>query len=317
MNAGGMWALLRVLAPRVLKAFFENAGTHLAASIAFRVLFSLFPLAIVLAAVFSLVADTLDVRTDVVDALVRQMPLTEEGRSSLRRLLEQSIEGMGTVGILGLVGLVWAASGMMSAVRTALNRAWEVDDARPWLVGKAVDVLLVFGVAVVVATSVALNVTVRLAQRVVDWIGIGTTLAQVALGVLAPFVLVLLVAATAYRLVPAAESQLRDVVPAAALVAAVFTAGQFLFSLYLDHFGRYNAIYGSFGAVIALMFFVYLVSLVFLVGAHVAALAPDARMEVVRRGADDESQSVPFSVRMKHALRGLVFRETTRRHRPP
>lgn len=142
--------------------------------------------------------------------------------------------------------------------------------------------------------------TVRLAQRAVDRIGFGTTLAQVALGVLVPFVLVLLVTATAYRVVPAAESQLRDVVPAALLVAAVFTAGQFPFSLYLDHFGRYNAIYGSFGAVIALMFFVYVVALVFLAGAHAAALVPVAREEV-RRPADDEGQSSSMSVRMKRA----------------
>lgn len=310
-----MWRLVRVLVPRAVKAFFENDGTHLAASIAFRVLFSLFPLAIVLAAVFSLVADALGVRPDVVDALVRQMPLTDDGRSELRRLLEQSIEGMGAVGILGLVGLVWAASGMMSAVRTALNRAWDVNDARPWLVGKAVDVLLVFGVALVVATSVALNVIVRLAQRVVDWIGIGTTLANVALGVFAPFVLVLLVTATAYRFVPAAEPRLRDVVAAAAFVAAVFAAGQFLFSLYLENFGRYNAIYGSFGAVVALMFFVYLVALVFLLGAHLAALVPVAREEVPRQ-RPAEGPSSPLSVRAKHALRGLVVREPARRDKP-
>ena len=64
------------------------------------------------------------------------------------------------------------------------------------------------------------------------------------------------------------------------------------------------------------MFFVYLVALVFLLGAHLAALVPDAREEVLRQGADHEPQSVPVSVRTRRALRGLVIREPVRRDKP-
>ena len=300
-------AVVRAVLGRALSRFLRHGCTHLAASITFRVLFAIFPLAIVLGAIFGVVSDLAGFRPDVVDAIVQNAPLDEDGSRRLRRILEDAA-GNSSVGLLGAVGLVWAASGMMAAVRAALNRAWDAEDTRPWLVGKAVDVLLVFGASLVVVVAVALNLTVRLAQELVEHLSLDFGIAEALLGLVAPFVLVFLVVAVVFRVVPTVSPPISQLVGPAIFVAAVFTAAQIAFAFYLQNVARYDAIYGSLGAGAAFMFFVYLASLVFLFGAEIAAVAPDVRAELRSAGDDGAEAPTPFAERMKQALRGLVLR---------
>ena len=290
-----------------IRRFFRDGSTHFAASISFRVLFSLFPLAIVLGAVFSVVSELAGFGPDVVDSIVRNAPLDNDGSRRLRRMLEEAAENS-SVGLLGAAGLVWAASGMMAAVRAALNRAWDADDTRPWLVGKAVDVLLVFGTALVIVVSVALNLTVRVAQELVERIGIGIGAAHALLGLVAPFLLSLLVVVALYRIVPAVSPRLLHLIAPAVFVAATFSAAQVAFAFYLQNVARYDAIYGSLGAVAAFMFFIYLASLVFLFGAELAAAAARVSEEPSTGDAGATRPTAPLAERVKDVLRGLVVR---------
>lgn len=299
--------LVRGIVGRALREFFRDGCTHLAGSIAFRVLFSLFPLAIVLGALFGIISSAAGFRPDVIDAIVENVPLDDEGSRSLRRVLEEAAENS-SVGLVGAVGLIWAASGMMTAVRTALNLAWDVEERRPWLIGKVVDVLLVFTSSVVILASVALNLTVRLAQELVADVGIGVGAAQALLGLAAPFLLGFFVVIALYRIVPPVSPLLSDLVAPALVVAAVVTAAQSGFAWYLENVGRYNAVYGSLGAAVAFMFFVYLASLVFLFGAEVAAASPRVRDELRRGNRGTEENGPPLAERAKQALRGLVAR---------
>jgi membrane protein len=143
---GRLWKFVSTLVTRAVAEFLEDDCGHLAAAIAYRVLFSLFPLAIVLAGVFGIVVNVTGTRADVVDLIVRQAPLSHNGDRRLRDLLEGATSSRSAFGLLGIVGIVYAASGMMAAIRTALNRAWDVDEPRPFLKGKLVDVGLILAV---------------------------------------------------------------------------------------------------------------------------------------------------------------------------
>ena len=110
-------------------------------------LFSIFPLAIVLTGILGIVVQLTGLQADLVDTIVRNVPVSASGEEQLRSLLEGATSSYSALGLLGVLGLVWAASGMMAAVRVALNAAWDVDEARPFLKGKLIDVGLVFMVA--------------------------------------------------------------------------------------------------------------------------------------------------------------------------
>lgn len=234
------------LTQRTLSEFRDDRCPQLGAAISYHVLFSLFPLAIVLAAVFGIVVRATGIRADVVDAIARNLPLSPSGEDSLRHTLRGATGSLSTFGLLGLLGVVISASGMMAALRTALNAAFDVEDSRPFLRGKLIDLGLVAGAGLAALVSVGLTVAVRIVggeSNAQAQASAGGGWASWVLGVLVPFVFSFAIVFGLYRLVPAARVRSRHAAPAAAGVAALFVLAENLFALYLRNFGHYNVVY--------------------------------------------------------------------------
>jgi membrane protein len=313
---------LRRLVPQVAKnavaEFSDDHCAQYASSIAYHVLFSIFPLAIVLAAVFGLVVQATGTRADVVDSIAGYVPLSSSGDQTFRNLLEGATGGLSALGLLGLVGVFYAASGMMGSIRLALNQAWDVDDYRPFLKGKLVDVSLVLAAAGLGLLSVGLTVAVRVVGDAAGSVP-GGSWVRFVLAVLVPFVTSTAVVLFLYRVVPAASVRLADALPGAVSTSVVFVLLENLFALYVQHFTNYNAVYGSLGAIIAFMFFVYLCSLAFLLGAEVASEWPRVRAQLARGEAGGGETSgaeapdgAPLVEKARRALKGLWVDERGR-----
>jgi membrane protein len=284
---------------RSLVEFARDRCSQHAASIAYHALFSLFPLAIVLAAASSLVLHATGSRADVVDTIVGNLPLSPTGARDIRELLLGETSTTAGLGLIAIIGLIYSASGMMAALRTALNSAWDVEQPRPFLKGKLIVLGLVFAVATLGMGSLALTIAARFLgahAAVPGW-------ASWAAGVLLPLVLAFGVSLFLYRIIPAADVRVRDAWRAALLVAVLLVLLQNLFALYVGNFAHYNAIYGSLGAVIAFMFFVYLAAELFLLGAEMASEWPRVRGELER--GETPHDRPPLATQLKAVLRGL------------
>lgn len=288
-------AFVRRLARRAGKEFRNDHCPQLAAAIAYHVLFSIFPLAIVLVGLLTVVLHAAAAQAEVLDAIVRNVPLSAEGKDQLRSLLDGATSGPGALGLLGIIGLVWSASGMMAAIRLALNLAWDTKQTRRFVHGKLIDVLLIFAVALLALLSLGLTVLVRVVARygsasgLPGPLGAGADWATWLLGALVPLLLAFAAILFLYRVVPADPTRVRDLWPGALLAATGFVVVQNLFALYLEHFDSYNAVYGSLGAIIAFLFFVYLASNVFLFGGEVASAWPHVRSELQHEPTNDGS----------------------------
>ena len=128
MAAAPAW--LRQAVALLRRAFAEFRADHcpqLAAAISYHVLFSLFPLAILAVGIIGLVTQDAHARDAVMTAVLKVVPLSGHGRQQLRRLIGSVGGGAGALGLLGLIGVIWSASGVMAAVRTALNVAWDTE----------------------------------------------------------------------------------------------------------------------------------------------------------------------------------------------
>jgi membrane protein len=294
---------------------YADGGPHVAGAIAFRVLFSIFPLVIVLAGIFGIVVQAAGIQADVVDTVLANVPLTEDGKRDLRALLEGATGSWSGLGLIAIVGLLWSGSGMMGAIRYALNRAWDVEDTRPYVQGKLVDLLLVLGAGLLVALafvfSVGARVSAAYASSALDEIGIGAGAITWLIGLLVPAVLAFLAVAFLYQVVPAARPPGRMVLTSAAFVGVGFAGLQALFGVYLAHVKDFNAVYGSLGAVVAFLFFVYLSASLFLLGAEAAAAVPEVRRELERGEAVDDAGTPRFRQALG-LLRGLVVRSPSR-----
>lgn len=274
---------MTLLSGRSVVEFFDDDGPQLAAAISFHVLLSIFPLLILLLALTGALADQHTVRENILKLVATYIPLSDQGRQSLAHLLGQMQSGSAGLGVLGLLGVVIAASGMMTATRRGLTRAWDAEVSRGLLRGKLLDLALVAVAAVVLGLSFGLTLAVRMARS-------GSHAAAQALGPLGPlaeaagwlvgFAVPLLLAfclfAFFYTVVPStsAQSRLATAWPGALVGALGFQLLKEGFAVYLDHFAHYQAVYGSLGAAAAFIFFVYLSANAFILGAEVASEYP-------------------------------------------
>lgn len=295
-----------MLVERSVREFLDDRCIQSAAAISYWALFSLFPLAILAVAVLGLVLRDDTLRDELLEFILDNIPVSEEGSTDLESLLRSVTSNRSTFGFLGLLALFWTASGLMGAIRDALNHVWDTA-SRPPLRGKLLDFLLVLAVAAGLIVSVGLSVGLQLAEDeladLVPLLSAGFVVFRFL-----PIALTFATAAFLYRVVPDAPTSLRTVWPGALVAALGFEAAKYGFAFYLENFGRYNAIYGSLGAVIAFLFFVYLAANILLFGAEIASEYPRVKDAPLDEG-EDEGPSQPLRVRLAGAARGLLFRQ--------
>ena len=179
------------------------------------------------------------------------------------------------VGLIALVVALWGATGVMSSVRKALAVIYDDGVTYSFARGKLVDAALVVGVLLAMVVSVGLSVLEQLAARAsrnverwLDWQpgGVGFVL-----GTLVPAVVTAAVFALLYRYLPRKGPTWRAAVYGAAGAAIACQAIQFGLSWYLAGPADFTRLYGSAGAVLAFLLFVYLSAAAFLVGALTAS----------------------------------------------
>jgi membrane protein len=283
--------------------FFAARGTQHAAGIAYRVLFSLAPLAIVLVSVFGLVLQDDDVREGVVDAVVDVLPVDDSGREDVESAIEQIATPASAAGFISLLVFLWAASGMMAAIRRGLEAVMGVAEGRAAVPSKLVDLALVGGTALLVVVSLALGLVVRLANEAVHElataIGVGGTVVEGSISFGLPFVLWLVTVLVLYRFVPAAGLGLRDSLAGAVVTAVLMLGISLATDLVYRNTTEWSLIYGSLTSVLIFLYAVYLYAVALLFGAAVAS----------EWSLPHERSDEPLGARVRRGFRGLFARE--------
>ena len=198
-------------------------------------------------------------------------------------------KGGGTLGfgfILGLVISLWTANAGMKALFDALNIVYDEREKRSFVVLNAQSIAFTLGgiafILLALGGIVALPV-------VLDFVGLSSgTEWLLALGrwpvLLAAVVLGL---ALIYRYGPSRErAQWKWITPGSLVAAVLWLVVSMLFSWYVSSFGNYNETYGSLGAVIGFMTWIWLSSIVILMGAEINA-------EIEHQTATDTTEGAP------------------------
>jgi membrane protein len=268
-----------------------TGASDVAAAIAYRVLFALAPLTVALASVFGLLLQNQELEKDVVNKIVSVLPVKSHDVS-------EAIQNIATpasaAGLVSLIVLVWAASGMMTTIRTSLERTMGVEEERGLVRGKLVDLSLVAATALLVLASVGIGLVTQFVDSLVTGlagaVGLhGSVLKSVVAKVL-PLLLWTATLLLVYRVVPAKRPRRVDAL-AGAIVAAVLLlvlslAAGFIYS----HATRWSFIYGSLTSLFVFLYSVYLFASAMLFGAAFATEwsrphppNPDSRLARARR----------------------------------
>jgi membrane protein len=201
------------------------------------------------------------------------------------KFLRETIEAFSDVGLGAIATCVvivfWAGSWVFAVIERALNRIWG-SVSRTFLHGRALTVGMVGLVGLLLASSVLVTsvlvafreMAVRLSPRQLErytlLASVGSAFWQVLFAALSYLVTVALFVLV-YRFMPKAEVTLRDTLPGAFLAGALWEIAKYIFASSLNYF-HYDQIYGSVGAVVAVLTWSYVSSLILLFGAQLTAV---------------------------------------------
>ncbi len=298
---------------RSLTRFADARGSRGSAAIAYYVLLSLFPFMLLMASVAGLVLSDPDTRADFVEAVTDILPLSESGADGLESALRGVSDNAGTVGLVSLVALLWSASGMMGAIRGSLDDIDPDIEPRPFARGKAVDLLMVFVAVVLLAASAGLTVATRIRSGAAeDLVGVGGALFETG-KVVVPIVLGTALLIIVLRWVPTRGPDVKDLWPACVGGAVLLWALSVGFAAFIEHFGRYNVIYGSLAAVVVFLIYVYLAANLVLLTAAFAA-----EWRGIRTGKPGTEPGPGLGEEVWRFIRGLFVRDDgPRTPKPP
>lgn len=285
--AVGRWPLGRA-ALGAVGGYTRHATSQFAAAISYRVLFSLVPLVSFVTAL----ADALlpDKQRDAIADWLASIVPGQALDSSVQGALGGSRVPPTIAGLVALAVLLWAASGMMGAIRIAFRVVWENDLRRTFVESKALDFVLVLGVGLVAIASLGgtliVHVLAELGRDLSEVFGSdtdGRVLAAVS-EVLTSGALTYGVLFVLYRYVPPVRPPVRAVWLPALLATVGFHVATAVYGFYLARFGDVTSVYGPLAAVLGFLLVVYVGVLVLLLGAELVAAWPERGSDESERG---------------------------------
>jgi membrane protein len=278
---------------RVVDGVKKHDVSGLAAEMAYRFLFAVFPFGLFVAALGAFVATAVHIDNpadQILGGLGDNLPpaIADAIRPELERLFNSASAQLLSI---GAIAALWAATGGTNALVKGMHRAYDVPEQRPFLIRYVVALGLTLLAAVgVIASFVTIVGGAMLTQQLAAQLGLGDQAFAVVQLLRWPAVFVVLTAAVAilYRYAPSIVVPWRWIIAGAALFTVGWIVATAALGFYAGNVADYGATYGSLGAVIVLMLWFYVTAAMLLIGAEFSAslareLSPN---EIQRRGEE-------------------------------
>jgi membrane protein len=260
-----------------VERFLEHLGFQAAAATAYQSFLSLFPLLILSVSFASWALDE-EQRHRLAQQITDFFALAPDGTKAVSEALSAVSKQSLSVGLIGAALLAWTGTSAIGQVRTAVERAFDVERSDPLGIrGRARDLLLlpVFALLILLAAATAAvhSISVEIAQRIgrhsslLGWLA---NLAESAAGPVLLFVLCFLSLLIAYTVLPRSRPPTRDRVVGALLAGAALVGLLLGYAAVLNRSARLGAIYGSLASTAILLILLQFGAAVLFAGAEMA-----------------------------------------------
>jgi membrane protein len=275
-QAKEVWKLgglsVKELARRVIHEMLQDDCFGRAAQLAYYFLFALFPFFLMLTTLLGYlpVPNLMD---RILEMLGQMLP------GEALQLVQENVRDLVTKprgGLLsfGLLAALWTSSSAITAIIDALNRAYDVEEGRPWWKVRIIAILLTVGLSLFMIVSIVLlTFGPQIGGWIADQVGLGRAF-QIAWNLLRwPVIIGFLILAMAliYYVAPDVEQDWHWITPGSIMAVIGWLLASLGFSYYVNNFGSYNATYGTIGAVIVLLTWMYVSGFFILVGGEINA----------------------------------------------
>lgn len=279
--------LRTLISIRALRAaveeFLRDDALGLAAQLAFFLILALFPFILVLVSLMGTFSSP-ELANSILQYFQEVMP--QQVYEIIETYTIDIISGNNPAPNLFSIGLVitlWSASGAFAALIDALNKAYDVEETRPFWKVRGIALLMTLGLSVMILMGVLLLVAGQPIGKVVaDIFGLGSVFELVWNIARWPAALLFMVLTVAllYYFAPDAEQPFRWITPGGFVGVLLWVLASIGFRFYVSNFGSYDQTYGSIGAVIILLLYLYISSLTILFGAELNATLVRLKEEI-------------------------------------
>ena len=272
--------VLRVLYDAIMR-FSEDDGWAIASHIALSILTSLFPFLIFVTALAGFFGSK-SLADDVAHLLLQTWPqqVAAPIANEIHNVLTQTRSGLLTISVI--LAIYFSSNGV-AAVRTGLNRAYNVRDSRPWWLLRLESIAYVFVGAFALLTLAFLVVLAPLIWTALLRFAPGLEPLDrlITVGRFTVAILVLLLALVlVHKFLPAGRRSLRDIAPGILLTLAMWIAAGIAFGSYLAEFARnYVTTYAGLASVMIALVFLYMIASIFIFGGELNAAILGAKRE--------------------------------------
>lgn len=259
---------------QLLYSIKEDNVTALGAQLSYYLVLSIFPFLIFF---LNILSYTPIAREDVLHSIIVIMPLdTQKIISSL--IIETINTSSETLLSLSAITGIWAASkGIMALIRS-LNKAYDVEETRTYF--ELRGIAIIFTLALLVLLTMVLLTLVFgevLGNRLFDFLGITQKfiIFWQYFRVIISLSFMILIFTLLYRYIPSIRNgrkiKIRHAIPGAIFTSVGWILTSTSFSYYVNNFGNYGKTYGSLGGIIVLLIWLYISSIIIILGGEINA----------------------------------------------
>lgn len=260
------------LAKDTFKGFLGDEAPWKAAALAYYTVFAMPPLLVILLEIASAIWDPIEVRRALTGEFQALMGQDVAGQiETMITTAEQRTRGSGFRVVLGVLGLLFGATGAFVSLQSALNQAWDVEPdpkrggIRNFVTKRVLSLGMVLGIAFLLLVSLALTSVLSAAGRAL----LGDLAETVALAIefVVSFAVISFLFAAIFKVLPDVSVSWRDVWVGGVATAGLFVVGKFLIGLYVGKSNPGNA-FGAAGALAVLLVWIYYAAIIVLLGAE-------------------------------------------------
>jgi len=265
------WKIV-VLLKKTAQEFTADNCPLLAAAISYYLLLSMFPFLLGIISLSSFLIDAPALQEQIFQAFKYLIPVSQD---FILNVINSVIDERGAIGIISIILLLVGCTAFFGALRKSLNTAWGIHKSSSLIRSQLTNFAMILGAVLLLFISRLITITLNTSETILRTIVEQPLTSLVLLHLLIVIIdiaLASLIFLVSYKFIPERRIRWRDVWVGALIGAVCFEVITILFILYLDTFNPYNLIYGSIGAVIALLIWTYLAALIFLFFAKISAV---------------------------------------------
>lgn len=251
----------------------------LGGGLAFSLILCIIPFVLIIFAVLGLVLDSAYMQYQInllIDTVIPYYQYSEFVKKIIFTRINEVIEYKNIAGIIGVLGLLFTASGLFSSMRTVLNKVFAIDKDVHFLLGKLRDFALVFMVILIFFLTTLLAPALDLfRQTAVNFKSLQFLNAPIFehfFFSLVSFTIIFIVFIVLYLTVPVKKLRNKSTIMSALWAAILWEAAKQLFGYYIYHSSSLGKIYGAYALVVVVAFWIYYSSVVFIIGAEIGKL---------------------------------------------